>query len=168
MSAVQSETFPHPGGPHRMREGTSCDWSRARSSVCSPNTLFCPKYSSRVQGLIFSARGLSELSSFSASALICFRVSEAEPGCVGLSGALLGDAVTRDRPALVDCLDDASDLLLLLLLNSENTAAGGRVGFISGPLVPAAQPLLASLLTRDLLAGGSSSLLQPSSRHLSK
>lgn len=51
-------TFPHPGGPHRITDGISCDSRSDRRRVCWPTALLWPKYSSRVFGLSASARGL--------------------------------------------------------------------------------------------------------------
>ncbi len=114
------ETFPQPGGPQRMREGISCDCSRDLSRVCSPSSLFWPKYSSRVLGLKTSAKGLSLLS-FNA-------LGEDAPGPSGVSITL------RPGPGVSAGSLTPGSLALGLVWNRENTAAAG---WVSGVLVRA-------------------------------
>ena len=51
-------TFPHPGGPQKIKEGTSPDSRMVRRIAFFPTTLSCPTYSSMDEGLMSSARGL--------------------------------------------------------------------------------------------------------------
>ena len=51
-------TFPQPGGPQKIIDGTSSACSRVLNKLFLPSTLDCPTYSSRVFGRIRSARGL--------------------------------------------------------------------------------------------------------------
>jgi len=50
-------TFPQPGGPQNISEGTCPDSRILRRMVFLPITPSCPTYSSMLDGLMTSARG---------------------------------------------------------------------------------------------------------------
>lgn len=164
-------TFPHPGGPHRIRDGISWVSRRDRRSVCWPTTLFWPKYSSSVFGLSISARGLFIVSSVRADKpLDDFKVCWSDPeawlsGPAGPGSASLG--TLRFNPLLAAvCLPELDPLhslwaetLLLLGWKNESTADDGvpameEVELATG-LLTVAVGVTASPLMRDFFGGGS-------------
>lgn len=121
------ETFPQPGGPQSIREGISCVCRRDLSRVCSPISLFWPKYSSRVLGLKSSAKGLSL---FSLNALGEDASDAAGPS--GHSGFPITLTPGLEASGLSLHVAAVSgfcfwSVALDLVWNTENTAAAGRV-----------------------------------------
>ena len=55
---VPSPTFPHPGGPQKIKDGRSPDSKTVYSIESFPRTECCPTYSCIFEGLAASANGM--------------------------------------------------------------------------------------------------------------
>lgn len=162
-------TFPHPGGPHRTRDGISWESRSDRKSVCWPITLFWPKYSSSEFGLSASAKGLFKVSKLLRDILCdAFDVSSfgtetwvsvpAVPGSTSLGKLRFNPLLAATAAA---CLLDMNPLLsletgvwLLLVWNKENT--GALEDEPASVLLTAEKVESGSVVTRGFFRGGSS------------
>lgn len=171
MLPLSHPTFPHPGGPQRIRDGISWEFRSDRKSVCWPTTLLWPKYSSSVFGLSISAKGLSIASSIRGDKSfdvfkVCpfdpevwlFEVSvPAGPGSASLSRVRLIPLLTAVAAV---CLLESDTLrsfraeaLLLLAWNREKTAGDG----VAAEEEEEEEELATALLTAG---GGASALMR--------
>lgn len=164
-------TFPHPGGPHRIKDGISWESRSDRKSVCWPVTWLWPKYSSSVFGLSISAKGLSIVSRVRGDKWFgAFRVClfdpeawfsvPAGPGSASLGKLRFNGLLTAAVTSL--CLPEHNPLrslwtetLLLLVWNSENTAVPAMEELASVFWLTVGMGGSVSALMRDFFNGGS-------------
>lgn len=157
-------TFPHPGGPHKIRDGISQDSSRDRKRVCWPTILFWPKYSSSVLGLRISAKGFSIVRSVRGE-IFCVVFTDERLFGVSVHGFPASASVGKLRLTPLMRPPEAAALsslwtapLLLLAWNRENTAGCCVPAIEEEPLTGLLTPGLgrpcSGLVVRDFFTGG--------------